>query len=96
MNDNVVPFKPKTVVPKPDPHITGQAHCLNCTHKWIAVAPTGTFCLQCPSCLTNKGHYVHFIDVEGDRWQCGCGCQLFFATGEGFYCPNCGVKQSGF
>ena len=99
MTDNVVPFKPKTVTEESEdegPYMTGEAWCLGCKYKWLAIAPVGTFCLECPECHANKGHYMNFQQPEGDRWQCTCGCQLFFLTSAGVMCPNCGVWQHGF
>ncbi len=89
MNDNVVELRPTK-------HMSGHALCVGCKHEWEAVAPLGTAWLTCPNCDTNKGRFVNYVEPPGERWECNCGSQLFFATKDGMMCPNCGVWQSGF
>ena len=86
----ILEFKPpeKTV-----PHLVGQAHCNQCQHKWEGVAPVGTIFLECPQCHTNKGLFTNHVEPQGDRWVCGCKCQLFFVSKRGTQCMNCGTWQ---
>lgn len=81
-------FKPK------DPHLSGEAHCIYCDHKWTAVAPVGTTQLECPECRTLKGVFTYPCEPEGERWECQCGCQLFWITPTYSMCYNCGEIQS--
>lgn len=78
------------------PHLSGKALCLACRHEWAAVAPVGTVWLECPSCTLSRGRFVNAVEREGAHWHCACGNDLFYATPDGFYCPNCGVWQKGF
>lgn len=77
---------------RPSPTMEGKARCLACDHDWIAVAPTGTASLECPSCGLNTGRYVN-LAVRSDHahWECACGNDLFHLTPEGSYCPVCGA-----
>ena len=79
-----------------EPHLSGAAKCLACHHEWQAVAPVGTIWLECPACSLERGRFVRAVARDGDHWQCNCGNDLFRATADGMYCPNCGVWQSGF
>lgn len=72
-----------------DPHISGKAHCIACKHEWVSVAPVGTVWLTCPECQTEKGLMKFPCVREG-------GNDLFHATKDRFYCPNCGNWQNGF
>lgn len=78
------------------PHNTGDARCLACGHKWIAVAPVGTDWLECSECHLMKGRFIHHCEREGAHWNCNCGNDLFFITPDGCYCPVCGSWQKGF
>lgn len=84
---NVIPF---TIS---DQQLSGMAQCLGCQHKWAAVAPVGSVWLECPSCSTEKGRYISHAERLEDHWECDCGNDLFHATRNGVYCPNCGVWQ---
>lgn len=79
------------------PHLSGAAQCLGCGHKWAAVAPVGTFELECPECGLPKGRFVAAV-VRGElHWECACGCDLFRINKNGIvYCPNCGAEQEGY
>lgn len=79
-----------------EPHSSGKARCLACKHEWVAVAPVGAVWIECPSCTLTRGGFIapHWRDEH--HWTCNCGCDLFHATPEGFYCPNCGEAQHGF
>lgn len=77
--------------------INGAVHCMSCGFEWTAVSPAGTVWLECPACRTMKGLYrFPCLREEEAHWICGCGNDLFHATPEGFYCPNCGAWQYGF
>ena len=79
-----------------EPHIHGDARCLACHHEWVAVAPVGAVWLECPECSLDRGRYIAQALRDGDHWHCVCECDLFYATADGFYCPNCGEWQHGF
>ena len=76
-----------------DPHISGDARCLACQHEWVAIAPIGTIWLECPACSLDRGRYIAQALRDGDHWHCACGCDLFYVTDAGVYCPNCGAWQ---
>ena len=77
------------------PSVQGPAHCIACHHEWTAVAKAGEWWFHCPSCGTNKGTMIfHAAPTEGaKRWTCACGCQVFYLTPQGPFCPNCGNWQ---
>lgn len=75
------------------PHLSGEARCLACKHKWIAVAPVGTLWLECPSCTLTRGRYSNQVENEGLHWTCKCENDLFYVTVSAIYCPNCGLEQ---
>ncbi len=79
-----------------EPHLSGEAVCLACEHKWVAVAPVGTVWMECPSCSLERGRYLGAVNVGGEHWRCHCGNDLFRVTKSGMYCPNCGEWQHGF
>lgn len=76
---------------KRDPHLSGRAICLSCRNEWVAVAPVGSVWLDCPECGLQRGRFMAQCEVETKHWFCNCGNDLFHATPEGFYCPNCGT-----
>jgi len=78
---------------KRSPHISGAAKCLACQHRWMAVAPTGTIWLDCPSCTLERGRFIAQCEAEGPHLHCPCGCDLFYVHADYIYCPNCGMKQ---
>ena len=85
--------------PKEDPHIAGNAVCLNCQRSWVAVAPVGSTSLECPDCGTMKGVFVNPVEDVGagvEHWRCGCGNYYLLMTRTRVYCPNCGETQTGF
>lgn len=97
MSGRVIERKEKWREEEPDdPHISGKARCIACAHEWVAVAPTGTTWLECPSCHTEKGLYRFPCEQDAAHWKCGCGNWYFAVTHEGYYCPNCGEWQTGF
>ncbi len=78
------------------PHCSGNAICFDCNHEWIAVAPTVTTWLQCPSCKLTRGRFKYPHQREGLEWKCNCGNDLFHLKPEGMYCPNCGNWVTGY
>lgn len=84
---------------KPEPAeqtAQGEAFCIQCDHRWQAVAPTGVVDLECPNCKTMKGHFTYLcMPEEGTEVrECDCGNQFFILTRIGHMCPNCGIYQS--
>jgi len=76
-------------------HVSGEAFCYQCNHKWRATSPRGTVQLECPNCHTLKGLYKFPNCVpEGQLIrECDCGNDLFYLTPDGHLCPNCGLYQ---
>ncbi len=94
MTDNVFPFAPRPPAnPEDTPHAAGKARCLDCKHEWAGVAPAGVRWLECPACTLVRGRFIYWHLREGLGWQCNCGNDLFHATPEGVYCPNCRTWQ---
>lgn len=81
---------------KRQPHVSGEAVCLDCRHTWVAVVPLGVIWMECPSCSLQRGRFK-FQHVCGKErhWVCHCGNDLFHVTTERTYCPNCGQDQEG-
>jgi hypothetical protein len=84
-----------------DPHMTGKAKCLQCSHEWIAVAPVGTSEMECPSCSATKGFWRHLCNFESASavFVCViCGCQAITAArypdGVHLMCMGCGAEQT--
>ena len=77
------------------PHMTGNAMCLQCGTKWVAVAPIGTVELECPECKTWKGVFEG-MTAPDVVWQCDCGNQHFYMDEHGAMCAKCGVRREGF
>ncbi len=83
-----------------EPHLAGEAVCLCCRHEWAAVAPTGTWQLECPSCGTMKGVWRYPVGGEvGDAcFTCACGCEALTAYKRaGLFhlkCMSCGTEQT--
>ncbi len=77
------------------PHLAGEARCLQCGHTWAAVAPSGVPLLECPSCHTLKGAWIGpVVPPDGEEvWQCQCGADLFWVSRNGVRCPRCGLAQ---
>lgn len=74
------------------PHMSGEARCLCCGHKWVAIAPIGTVELECTECNTYRGVFIGPPKPD-TVWQCDCGNQLFYIGPDGAMCAWCGVKQ---
>jgi len=77
------------------PHLSGNAKCLACDYKWVAVAPIGTVDLECPECGTWKGVYTG-LTAPDTVWQCDCGNQHFYISQEDAMCSRCGLRTSLF
>jgi hypothetical protein len=77
---------------KPDPHRQGEARCLNCKHKWQAVAPIGVTGLECPNCGTGQGLFDGLSCTQFPQWSCACGEMVFFIDVNGPYCAHCGIR----
>lgn len=83
------------------PSLEGPAKCLDCQHRWIAVAPhdqeRGELkWLECPACSLMRGRFIYDIALpEGwPRWVCNCGCDLMFIGDNWVRCGNCGKTQT--
>jgi len=74
------------------PHISGNAVCLCCGSKWVAVAEIGSVELECPECHTYKGVYEG-MTAPDDIWQCDCGNQHFYISRDAAVCARCGLSQ---
>jgi hypothetical protein len=74
------------------PHREGPARCLNCKHEWHAVAPVGTWQLECPACGTSQGLFDGVSSTEGDQLMCDCGALVFCIDRRGPYCCHCGAR----
>ena len=74
-------------------HLSGRARCCACQHEWVAVAPTGSVWLECPSCRTEKGRYLHDVTPAEAWWHCRCGCDVFRVNRTFVTCVNCGLEQ---
>lgn len=83
-----------------EPHLAGEARCTNCGHQWAAVAPIGTWQLECPSCETLHGLWrCHVGADDGDlTLRCKCGCEAMTAYIDGgrkwVRCMRCGTDQT--
>jgi len=77
------------------PHISGDALCLQCGHKWHAVAPIGTVELECSECKTWKGAFEGFTAPD-TVWECNCGNQHFYIDPDGAMCAKCGLIHNDF
>lgn len=95
MTDNVIPFRKRE-----EQWLEGQAKCIGCQHVWEAVAPVGTAYLECPSCGSMRGTWVHPVGAEaGDlAFFCNCGSEALTAyKRHGKFwlrCMSCGADQT--
>ncbi len=79
---------------KEEQHISGKAQCIQCGHKWVAVAPVGVYWLKCPECKTMKGAFTNVCEPANRVvWTCSCGSSLMYATPHGIFCYNCAQIQ---
>lgn len=79
-----------------EPHLAGEAICLECRYEWVGVAPVGDIWLECQRCGTYKGRFKYHSERDGEHWLCNCGNDLFYLMREGLYCPRCGSWQHGW
>lgn len=92
---DVIPFRKRE-----EPHLAGEAECIACRHRWVAVCPVGTWTLECPSCGLMKGMFRYPISAdEGDGlFSCMCGCEAlvaYYRKGKfRIQCMNCGTHQT--
>lgn len=73
----------------------GGAVCVECGHKWVAVAPSGITELECPHCGQTKGIWARLC-LMGDEVPhliCTCGSRFFSITEDYIYCVKCGAIQ---
>ena len=80
-------------------HLSGNAQCVGCGHRWVAVCPVGAVELECPACGLNTGRMRNLcLPCEGEKiWACPCGCDLFVVVEtKGYMCSRCGLYQTGF
>lgn len=72
-------------------HLSGSAHCLDCGHKWEAVAPIETRWLECPGCHGERGTWRGHCTIE-ERYVCNCGNDLYQIGREFTQCVACGAR----
>ena len=101
MSEQDEPFEPSrgrllSFPEKLDPHLSGMAQCLGCQHRWAAVAPIGTFQIQCPQCSTLKGVWTYPAGLPDGtaRWTCVCGNDLFFVLADRLVCGHCALTHA--
>lgn len=91
------------VVQFPEPvdyHLSGEAVCLGCRHKWVCVAPVGVSVLECPSCGCMKGIFRQLVGPgkEDSYFVCKCGCEamtVYFTKGRTVIgCMSCGIDHT--
>ena len=76
------------------PHLSGEAMCLVCQHKWVAVAPIGECSLECPECHTFRGVFTG-NPLGEEHYRCKCGCSHFaILPGFRFRCLHCAHLHS--
>lgn len=91
---NIATFPNKSASQDDGKHLSGPARCIECRHEWEAVAPVGTYELQCPQCSSMKGIFVWSVDEDGlDRWICHCGADAFMVLRDAIMCYRCGTEQ---
>lgn len=73
-----------------NPHLAGEAKCIDCQHVWSAVAPIGTVWLDCPSCASLKGRFTGAVLRDGKHLACECDNDMFYIRGGIAYCARCG------
>jgi hypothetical protein len=85
-----------TVRGRATPYMSGAAACMACHHSWVAVAPVGTYELECPECHSTKGYYVNTVVRGEEVFECFCGCDMFrISRVHGPYCVNCATPAKG-
>lgn len=74
------------------PHISGNALCLTCGNKWVAVAPIGTVELECSECHTFKGVFEG-MTCPDTVFECDCGNQHWYIDPTSAMCSRCGLRR---
>ena len=80
---------------KNSPHLSGEARCIQCHHKWYTIIPAVEPVpeLECPKCGLNRGFFCFVFQPEEDRWVCNCGGDLFFIVADGTkQCARCNLS----
>ena len=77
------------------PNLTGDALCLCCGNKWVAVELIGAVEFECPECKTWKGVFVG-MTAPKTVLECGCGCQHFYLGDYGPMCSRCGTVEEDY
>ena len=95
MGDIVAFPSRKTEFNDEDPHLSGNAKCAACKHTWVAVAPVGTYSLECPNCETMHGVWMNPALADKPLWQCSCGNEFFVIHTDRIMCSHCGEPQYG-
>jgi hypothetical protein len=97
----VVDFKRPHRQKPEDGWSSGEAVCIACKKRWVAVAPVGVRWLECPSCGANKGIFSNpFGAQEGDSVficnHCGGEALTAYYHDNLFYlrCMGCGVDHT--
>lgn len=97
MSGNVVAFaRPE----KSEPYLSGEAKCIDCGARWVAVAPVGVMNLECRDCGTMRGRWLYPVGAaEGDLlFSCACGNDGLVAYKRNgkfwLQCMACGVDQT--
>jgi Zn finger protein HypA/HybF involved in hydrogenase expression len=80
------------------PHCEGPAECILCRYQWEAVVPLGTIWLECPTCGSEKGHFLGpAIHKDHYEFVCECSNNLFTLGTDGtVLCPNCGWTHATY
>lgn len=72
------------------PHISGEAVCINCRHGWMAVAPLGTDELECPECKTLRGTWLRLTFPTVPVLTCACDNSFMLVLDTGnIMCARC-------
>jgi len=77
-----------------NPHTTGDCQCIECGHRWVAVAPVGVVRYECPVCRTFKGVSCYVVMPKEFLSCVGCGTYFWIITRAGYMCPRCGEERS--
>ena len=78
--------------------LSGRAACLECDKLWVAVAPAGTWELECPDCKKLSGRWNGLVgNTAGEYLVCGCSGMLFYLRRKDgdhlLECATCGGAQ---
>ena len=73
-------------------YTSGSAHCVQCSHTWVASGEVGNVWFECPECHSMKGVFDLPFQVEVGKkyYHCGCDNYLMILSEDGIFCPNCG------